>query len=96
MAGFKRLLDEAVAAGELTEGYTSTANLAETIYAMSLGSMMTWSVVNEGTVKAKLRRDLDILIRPFRRGPRKSSNSTGDRGGAKAPSAMAAARPANN
>jgi len=92
VAGIKNLLDDAVAAGELTEGYTNTAQLAETVYAMTLGSMMTWSVANEGTVKAKLRRDLDLLIRPFRRGPRKASNSSTDRNGAKASESMAAAR----
>jgi AcrR family transcriptional regulator len=89
--GFRKLLDAAVEAGELTEGYTDTAQLAETIYSMTIGSLMTWAVINEGTFKAKMRRDLDILLRPFRRGPRKAGN--GDRSGAKPVEALAAARP---
>ena len=94
--GFKKLLDSAVKSGELTEGYTDTAQLAETIYSMIMGSLVTWTVSNEGNYKTKMRRDLDILVRPFRRGPRKASTSSGDRGGAKPAEAMAAARPGNH
>lgn len=71
--GFKRLLEAAIEAGELTEGYSDTAQLAETIYAMHMGSLVNWSVTNQGSFKTKMRRDLDILMRPFRRGPRKAT-----------------------
>ncbi len=91
--GFRKLLDAAVEAGELTEGYTDTAQLAETIYSMMMGSLLTWAVTNEGTFKSKMRRDMDILLRPFRRGPRKASSGPGDRGGAKPVEALAAAHP---
>jgi AcrR family transcriptional regulator len=80
--GFRKLLDAAVEAGELTEGYTDTAQLAETIYSMLMGSLFVWAVTNEGSFKSKVRRDLDILLRPFRRGPRKAAGSA-DRSGAK-------------
>ena len=91
--GFRKLLDAAVEAGELTEGYTDTAQLAETIYAMYMGSLLTWAVMNEGSFKGKIRRDMDILLRPFRRGPRKASNGApADRGGAKPGEALAGAR----
>lgn len=93
VAGYRKLLEAAVEAGELSEGYTDTAQLAETIYSMGMGSLVTWAVANEGSFKAKVRRDLDILLRPFRRGPRKAS-APGDRnGGIKNVEAMAAARP---
>jgi AcrR family transcriptional regulator len=91
--GFRRLLDAAVEAGELTEGYTDTAQLAETIYSMQMGSLLVWSVTNEGSFKSKVRRDMDILLRPFRRGPRKAG-SAADRNGAKAVEAFASGRAA--
>src|SRR5687768_4498586 len=47
--GYRKLLEAAVDAGELTEGYTDTAQLAETIYSMGMGSLITWAVANEGT-----------------------------------------------
>ncbi len=75
VAGYKRLLDSAVKGGELSIGYTDTDQLAETIYSMMMGSLVTWAVMNEGTYQAKIRRDLDLLLRPFRRGPRKAAPS---------------------
>lgn len=90
--GYRKLLDSAVEAGELTEGYTDTAQLAETIYSMAMGSLLTWAVLNEGSFKSKMRRDMDILLRPFRRGPRKAPGAgPADRGGAKPGEPLAAA-----
>lgn len=74
--GFKQILDKAIEAGELAESYVDTTQLAETIYAMHMGSLFTWSVTHEGTLASKIRRDLDILLRPFRRGPRKATTSS--------------------
>ncbi len=73
--GFRKLLEAAVEAGELTVGYTDTEQLAETIYSMTMGSLMTWAVTNDGAFQAKMRRDLDLLLRPFRRGPRKAAST---------------------
>ena len=92
--GFRKLLDAAVEAGELTEGYTDTAQLAETIYSMMMGSLLVWAVTNEGSFKTKMRRDMDILLRPFRRGPRKAPGAPADRAGAKPGEALAAGREA--
>ena len=92
--GFRKLLDAAVDAGELVDGYTDTAQLAETIYAMLMGSLVTWAVTNEGTFKTKMRRDMDILLRPFRRGPRKASGAPGDRNASKSGEALASSRSA--
>ena len=72
VAGFKRMLDEAVAAGEVTESYVDTDQLAETIYSLMMGTLLTWTVTGEGDYRARMRRELDVLIRPFRRGPRKA------------------------
>lgn len=96
IAGFKRLLDRAVEAGELSEGYTDTNQLADTIYSMTMGSLVTWTVLSEGSLKSKVHRDLDLLIRPFRRRPRKASASTSSaRPAAKSVDAFAA-RPADS
>jgi AcrR family transcriptional regulator len=74
VAGFKRMLDEAVAEGELAESYVDTTQLAETIYSLMMGTLLTWTVTGEGTYRAKIRSELDVLLRPFRRGPRKAGS----------------------
>lgn len=72
VAGFKRMLDEAVASGELAESYVDTAQLAETIYSLVMGTLLTWTVTGDGNYRTRVRDELDILLRPFRRGPRKA------------------------
>ena len=88
--GFRKLLDNAVEAGELSGGYLNTHQLAETIYSMTMGSLVTWTVMSEGSLKDKVRRDLDVLLRPFRRGPRKASAPGPHRAGGKGIDAFAA------
>ena len=73
VAGFKRMLDEAVAEGELTESYVDTTQLAETIYSLVMGTLLTWTVSGEGDYRIRIRNELDVLLRPFRRGPRKAT-----------------------
>lgn len=70
--GYKQLLDNAIEAGELTEGFVDTTLLAETIHAITFGSLVTWSISQQGNLRNRVRRDLDVLLRPFRRGPRKA------------------------
>ena len=72
VAGFKRMLDEAVAEGEIAESYVDTAQLAETIYSLVMGTLLTWTVTGEGNYRTRIRSELDVLLRPFRRGPRKA------------------------
>jgi AcrR family transcriptional regulator len=74
IAGFKRMLDEAVAEGEIAESYVDTNQLAETIYSLMMGSLVTWTVTGEGSYRTKIRNELDVLLRPFRRGPRKAAS----------------------
>ena len=73
VAGFKRMLDEAVAEGEIAESYVDTTQLAETIYSLVMGTLLTWTVTGEGDYRARVRSELDVLLRPFRRGPRKAA-----------------------
>ncbi len=70
--GYKMLLDKAVDAGELSEPLTDTAQLAETIHAMTLGSLMMWSIVRDGARRGQIKRNLDGLLRPYSRGPRRA------------------------
>ena len=76
IAGFKKMLDDAVEAGELTETYIDTAQLAETIYSLVMGTLLTWTINADGSYRARIRRELDVLLRPFRRGPRKAAAET--------------------
>lgn len=76
VAGFKKMLDDAVEAGELAETYIDTAQLSETIYSLLMGTLFTWTISAEGNYRARIRRELDVLLRPFRRGPRKAAAET--------------------
>jgi len=73
--GFKRMLDDAVSNGELTESYVDTQLLAETIYSLVMGTLLTWTVSGEGEYRTRIRNKLDVLLRPFRRGPRKATTN---------------------
>jgi AcrR family transcriptional regulator len=64
-AGYRALLDEAVAAREIIK--TDTALLARAVGAISGGSLIGWAVFREGTAEAWVRRDLETLLRPYRK-----------------------------
>ena len=64
-AGYRALLDEAVAAGEIVK--TDTALLARAIGALSSGSLIGWAIFREGTAETWVRRDLETLLRPYRK-----------------------------
>ena len=60
-----RLLDEAVASGELKR--CDTTRLARAAQAIIGGSLIQWAVDREGTVVDRLREDLEVLITPLQR-----------------------------
>ncbi len=62
---YKLMLDNALVAGELSNAGDTQA-LAESIHAMTLGSLMMWAITREGA-RPSTRRDLDNLLRPFKR-----------------------------
>lgn len=64
-AGYKALLDEAVAVGEL--GPCDTARLARTVGAVSGGSLISWAILREGPAEHWVREDLMMLLAPYRR-----------------------------
>ena len=69
MAGYRALLDEAVAAGELVR--CDTARLVRALCAMSSGSMLNWAILREGTVTQWLRGDIETLLGPLRKAKRR-------------------------
>lgn len=62
---YKLMLDNALDAGELSNAGDTQA-LAESIHAMTLGSLMMWAITRSGE-RPSTRRDLDNLLRPFKR-----------------------------
>jgi hypothetical protein len=65
-AGYRTLLDAAVAAGEIVK--CDTAALARAIGALAGGSLIGWGVFREGSADAWVRNDLEMLIGPYRTG----------------------------
>ena len=81
MAGYRALVDEAVAAGELAP--CNTARLVRALCAMTSGSMLSWAILREGTVKQWLRQDIETLLGPYRV-PSRNRRRRGEAGRARA------------
>jgi AcrR family transcriptional regulator len=62
LAELTKLLDQAVAAGELRK--TNTRLLARAVQAMIGGALLQWAIDREGRVVERLREDLDTVLRP--------------------------------
>lgn len=63
LAGYRALLNEAIAAGELIA--CDTARLARGLAAMSGGSMLSWAIHREGAVETWVRHDIETLLGPW-------------------------------
>jgi AcrR family transcriptional regulator len=64
LEGYRRLLREAVDAGELVE--CDTERLARAITAVCGGSLISWAAFRQGTAAAWVRTDVDIVLDPYR------------------------------
>lgn len=62
--GYRKLLNEAVAARELVP--CDTARLARAVDAVAGGSLIGWAVHRQGTAEAWVRHDLNTLLGPYR------------------------------
>ena len=62
----KKLLDDAVAAGELKP--CDTADLARLVQQVNGGAMLDWAVYRKGSLAAWLRRSIEGLLAPYRLG----------------------------
>lgn len=62
-AGYRALLDEAVAAGEVRP--CDTGRLARAVESISGGSLIGWAIHREGTAVGRVREDLAMLLGPY-------------------------------
>jgi AcrR family transcriptional regulator len=77
VAGYRRLLDESVASGELHP--CDTRRIARAVSAISGGSLIAWAITREGTAVDYLRTDLETLLSPYRRSTAGGSRGKPDR-----------------
>ena len=72
--GYRRLLRDAVDAGELVE--CDTARLARAITAICGGSLIQWAVFRQGAAVAWVRQDVDAVLEPYRATSPRSARRT--------------------
>jgi hypothetical protein len=63
-AALQRWLEEAIAARELSQD-ADARGLARALQAMLGGSLISWGFLREGSASAWVRRDLDVLLKPW-------------------------------
>jgi AcrR family transcriptional regulator len=63
LAGYRALLDDAVADGELAP--CDTAALARLLNAVVGGSLIAWAVFRDGSAEAWVRADIDAALAPY-------------------------------
>jgi len=63
VAGYRALLKDAIAAGELKAH--DTARMARAVNAMAAGSLINWAIFREGTAEKWVRRDVETLLAPY-------------------------------
>jgi hypothetical protein len=63
--GYRALLEDAVAAGELKP--SDTEALARAVEAMAGGSLIGWAIHRKGKAETWVRKDLETLLAPYRR-----------------------------
>ena len=64
VAGYRALLRDAIAAGELEPH--DTLRMARAINAIAGGSLIAWAIFREGTAERWVRRDVETLLSPYR------------------------------
>ena len=62
--GIRALIRDAVAAGELRT--CDTLRLARALHAALNGSLLDWVIHREGPMGAWIRRDLRVVLEPYR------------------------------
>jgi AcrR family transcriptional regulator len=76
-AGYRALLDDAVAAGELLP--CDTVQLSRSVAALSGGSLIAWAVRRKGSARQWVKDDLMTLLAPYRAGLAKGRPHTKSR-----------------
>jgi hypothetical protein len=85
---YKAMLDRAIEDGDLSHNGIDTLDLAETIHSMTLGSLMMWVIHRDPGTKPRTKRDLDTLLRPYRRVATRSTARHNHDGKATGPKSM--------
>src|SRR5919202_195020 len=67
LAGYRALLDDAVAAGEIV--HCDTRRLARAVGAVGGGSLIAWAILREGSAQTFVREDVETLLAPYRAAP---------------------------
>lgn len=68
---YKRMIEDAIQAGELSECCPDPARLAQTVHAMTFGSLTAWSIFQQGSLRTKVRSDLEMLLNQYRQDAQK-------------------------
>jgi hypothetical protein len=71
LEGYRRLLREAIEAGELRR--CDTRRLARALSSMGGGALISWAIVREGKADAWVRADIEMLLEPYRVAARESA-----------------------
>ena len=74
LEGYRRLLREAVDAGELAQ--CDTQRLARAITAICGGSLIQWAVFKQGTAVSWVREDVDAVLEPYQPRARRSARAS--------------------
>jgi AcrR family transcriptional regulator len=64
VAGYRALLKDAIAAGELKPH--DTLRMARAINSIAGGSLIAWAIFREGPAERWVRRDVETLLAPYR------------------------------
>ena len=67
--GIEALIRDAIAAGELVR--CDAGRLAAAVHATMNGSLLNWAVHREGSLVTFVRRDLETVLKPYRKGARR-------------------------
>ena len=89
-AGYRRLLNEAVQAGELEP--CDTGRLARAVGAMVTGSLLGWAIDRRGTAEAFVRADLAMLLDRYRAARGRTRSATASRRASVRPAKSSRAR----
>jgi AcrR family transcriptional regulator len=73
LAGYRSLIEDAVAAGELVS--CDAKKLAQAVGSISGGALIAWAIERRGTAETWLRSDLATLLDPYRTTARRGKES---------------------
>lgn len=73
LIGYRSLIEDAIAAGELT--HCDSKKLSRAVHSMAGGSIIGWAIHRDGAASAWVRDDVITLLEPFRTTRRRAPTS---------------------